>query len=153
MMEKLERYNEFAESLALLDDEEMRFEYILDLAKRHRNDPFPESWMRAEYQMHGCMSKVWIVDQIRENKHFFRGHSDAAIVNGLVAMMTESFSGLTGVELAELTLDHVRKLNLGALTTQRQVGMMAMLKHLQKLGARSPEALEGISDDPRQSHA
>lgn len=137
-MEKLARYYEFAASLALLDDEEMRFEYILDLAKRHKNDPFPEDWMREENQMHGCMSKVWIVDQPREDKHFFRGHSDAVIVNGLVAMMTESFSGLTADELAELTLDHVRKLNLGALTTQRQVGMMAMLKHLQKLGARSP---------------
>jgi len=142
-MEKLARYHEFAESLALLDDEEMRFEYILDLAKRHRNDPFPERWMRPEYAMHGCMSKVWIVDQPSEDKHFFRGHSDAAIVNGLVAMMTESFSGLTGAELSALTLDHIRKLNLGALTTQRQVGMMAMLKHLQKLGARSPQALEG----------
>ena len=142
-MEKLARYHEFAESLALLDDEEMRFEYILDLAKRHRNDHFPERWMRPEYEMHGCMSKVWIVDQPREDKHYFRGRSDAAIVNGLVAMMTESFSGLTGAELSALTLDHIRKLNLGALTTQRQVGMMAMLKHLQKLGARSPQALEG----------
>lgn len=140
-MEKLARYYEFTASLALLDDEEMRFEYILDLAKRHKNDPFPEDWMRAENQMHGCMSKVWIVDQPREGKHFFRGHSDAAIVNGLIAMMTESFSGLTASELAELTLDHIRKLNLGALTTQRQVGMMAMLKHLQKLGAHSPGAL------------
>ena len=151
MMEKLERYNEFAESLALLDDEEMRFEYILDLAKRHRDDPFPKAWMREENQMHGCMSKVWIVDQCRNEMHFFRGHSNAAIVNGLVAMMTESFSGLTGEELAELTLDHVRKLNLGALTTQRQVGMMAMLKHLQKLGARSPEASERADDEPRRS--
>ena len=51
-------------------------------------------------------------------------------------MMTESFSGLTGDELDALNEDHVRKLNLGALTTQRQVGMLAMLIHLQKLGRR-----------------
>ena len=69
-----------------------------------------------------------------DGKHWFRGNSDAAIVNGLVTMMTESFSGLTTGEIADLTLDHVRRLNLGALTTQRQVGMMAMLKHIQKLG-------------------
>ena len=49
-------------------------------------------------------------------------------------MMTQSFSGLTGDELQTLTLDHIRRLNLGALTMQRQVGMMAMLKHLQRLG-------------------
>ena len=50
--------------------------------------------------------------------------------------MTESFSGLTGDELDTLNEDHIRKLNLGALTTQRQVGMLAMLAHLQKLGRR-----------------
>lgn len=138
-MAALEKYNEFVETLQELDDD-MRFEYILDLARRHRNDPFPEECMDDEHLMHGCMSKVWITHEERDGKHHFRGHSDAAIVNGLVNMMTEAFSDLTTEEIAGLTLDHVRKLNLGALTTQRQVGMMAMLKHIQKLaGARPAE--------------
>ena len=130
----LKKYQEFAETLEAIDDEEMRFEFILDLAKRYRDDPFPSEWMTEENLMHGCMSKVWIVDRPRDGRHYFRGHSDAAIVKGLVSMMTEAFSGLTGEELQDLTLDHIRRLNLGALTMQRQVGMMAMLKHLQKLG-------------------
>ena len=130
----LEKYHEFAETLEAIDDEEMRFEYILDLAKRYRDDPFPEEWMTEANLMHGCMSKVWIVDRPQDGRHYFRGHSDAAIVKGLVSMMTEAFSGLTGEELQALTLDQIRRLNLGALTMQRQVGMMAMLKHLQKLG-------------------
>ncbi len=129
-----ETYEEFAQTLEAIDDEELRFEYILDLAKRHRDDPFPEAWMTDQNLMHGCMSKVWIVDEAKDGRHYFTGHSDAAIVKGLVTMMTESFSGLTGEELQALTLDHIRRLNLGALTMQRQVGMMAMLKHLQRLG-------------------
>lgn len=48
-------------------------------------------------------------------------------------MMTESFSGLTADELQSLDVDHVNNLNLGALTTQRQVGMLAMLEHFKKL--------------------
>ena len=126
-MADLTKYEEFVDNLAMLDDEEMRFDYILDLAKRHKDDPFPEEWKTEANLMHGCMSRVWIVPDRRADRYYFRGHSDAAIVNGLVAMMTEAFSGLTAQELADLTLDHVRKLNLGALTTQRQVGMMAML--------------------------
>ena len=51
-------------------------------------------------------------------------------------MMTKSFSGLTGEELNTLSEKQVQKLNLGALTTQRQLGMLAMLEHLQKLGRR-----------------
>ncbi len=140
---KLERYQEFAEALELIDDEEMRFEYIIDLGKRHQKEPFPEEWMTEDNLMHGCMSRVWIVDQPAGGRHWFRGRSDAVIVNGLVAMMTESFSGLTGEQLQEIDVDHVRKLNLGALTTQRQVGMMAMLKHLQKLGRSDRPAARG----------
>ena len=142
----LETYQEFAETLEAIDDEEMRFEYILDLAKRHRDDPFPEEWMTETNLMHGCMSKVWIVDRPQDGRHYFTGHSDAAIVKGLVSMMTEAFSGLTGEELQGLTLDHIRRLNLGALTMQRQVGMMAMLKHLQKLGR--PDALAVAGSRP-----
>ena len=145
-MSDLARYEEFVEALEMLDDEEMRFEYILDLAKRHKDDPFPDEWMTDTNLMHGCMSKVWIVHETRNGRNYFRGRSNAAIVNGLVAMMTEAFSGLTAEELRAITLDHVRKLNLGALTTQRQVGMMAMLKHLQKLGVNAL-ATKGDSDD------
>ena len=135
----LERYQEFVEALELLDDE-MRFEYILDLAREHKDDPFPAEAMTQENLMHGCQSRVWIVHEERDGRHYFRGHSDGAIVNGLVHMMTESFSGLTDAEIQALSLDHVRKLNLGALTTQRQVGMMAMLKHIQKLSRQAATA-------------
>ncbi|HUT51428.1 MAG TPA: SufE family protein [Alphaproteobacteria bacterium] len=148
-MSDLARYEEFVEALAMLDDEEMRFEYILDLAKRHKDDPFPDEWMTDANLMHGCMSKVWIVHEMRNAKNYFRGRSDAAIVNGLVTMMTDSFSGLTAEELRTITLDHVRKLNLGALTTQRQVGMMAMLKHLQKLGVNALATMGDRDDGPR----
>jgi len=138
-MTNLQKYEEFVETLEALDDE-MRFEYILDLAKKHKNDPFPEEAQTDRNLMHGCMSKVWIIHEERDGRHYFRGKSDAAIVNGLVTMMTDSFSGLSAEEIAGLTLDHVRRLNLGALTTQRQVGMMAMLKHIKKLAANDNRA-------------
>ena len=136
MTADLEAYHEFVDILGELDDE-MRWEFIIDMAKRHKKDPFPESAMSDENLMHGCMSKVWILHDREIDKHYFRGHSDSIIVKGLVSMMAESFSGLRGAELQALTLDHVRDLNLGALTTQRQVGMMAMLKHMQRLGRQT----------------
>lgn len=140
----LQRYEEYADALEMLDDD-MRFEYILDLAKKNKDKPFPEEAKDDAHLMHGCMSRVWIVHEERDGRHYFQGISDAAIVNGLVTMMTDSFSGLTREELAEITLDHVRRLNLGALTTQRQVGMMAMLKHLQKLAGARPIPAQGAA--------
>ncbi len=133
----LENYDEFVSNLALIDDEEMRFEYIIDVGKSANNAQFPDDKKVDENLMHGCMSKVWIFDQEQNGRHYFTGYSDAIIVAGLVVMMTKSFSGLTSEELNRLDEEHVRKLNLGALTTQRQVGMLAMLAHFKKLGQKS----------------
>ena len=130
----MERYDEFVEALEIIDDEDLRFEYIIDIGKKADEDKFSEDWKSNFNLMHGCMSKVWIVDRMEEGRHFFRGFSDAIIVKGLVSMMVQAFSGLTTDELNALTEEHVRQLNLGALTTQRQVGMMAMLEHMKKLG-------------------
>jgi len=134
--EKLAQYHEYVEALDFLD-EDSRFEYIIDLGKRADKVAFPAEYMDEAHMMHGCMSKVWIAHNMEDGGNYFQGQSDAIIVKGLVSMMTGSFSGLTTAELGELTLDHVRGLNLGALTMQRQVGMMAMLKHMQKLSRRS----------------
>lgn len=145
-MPALEQYTEFVESLELIDDEDMRFEYIIDIGKQASGDDFPDAFKVDANLMHGCMSKVWIVDRVEDGRHQFSGFSDAIIVKGLVTMMTRSFSGLTGEELQMLNEDHVRRLNLGALTTQRQVGMLAMLEHLQKLGRRAGDAGSDAAD-------
>ena len=130
---QMESYDEFVEALEIIDDEDMRFEYIIDMGKRADKSGFAEEWKSDANLMHGCMSRVWIVARAENGHHFFKGSSDAIIVKGLVSMMVESFSGLTVEELDSLNEEHVRKLNLGALTTQRQVGMLAMLEHMKKL--------------------
>lgn len=133
-MADLSKYEEYVQALDFIDDEDMRFEYIIDIGKKAAKVEFPEDAKSDANLMHGCMSKVWIVDAVEDGKHFFKGDSEAIIVKGLVTMMTDSFSGLTGDELQGLGKEHVERLQLGALTTQRQVGMLAMLEHLQKLG-------------------
>ena len=130
-------YQEFVDALEIIDDEDMRFEYIIDIGKKIDSSDFPDAFRVNENLMHGCMSKVWITDEKHDGKFYFKGDSDAIIVKGLVAMMTTSFSGLTSGQLQQLSIDQVKKLNLGALTTQRQVGMMGMLEHFKKLGRQS----------------
>ncbi len=139
-----EQFEDYADALEMIDDEDMRFEYIIDIGKKVKDETFPEDLRTDENLMHGCMSQVWIIDDVRDGKHYFKGFSDAIIVKGLVAMMTGSFSGLTGEQLQELNTDHVRRLNLGALTTQRQVGMMAMLETFKKFGSAGGGTVAGL---------
>jgi cysteine desulfuration protein SufE len=143
---ELKKYNEFVENLELIDDEDMRFEYIIDLGKKVTGESFPEVLKVDINLMDGCMSKVWITNKFTGGLHYFSGFSDAIIVKGLVTMIVESFSGITVEQLNALNENDVRKLNLGALTTQRQVGMMAMLEHLKKLGRRQNGSTASGSD-------
>jgi cysteine desulfuration protein SufE len=133
-------YESFVAALDAIDNEEERLTYVIDLGRRHAAAAFPQAWKTGENRMHGCLAAVWVVDELKHGRHWFRGHSDAVIVNGLIAIMTASFSGLTATEIEALTLDRVRRFDLGALTAQRQVGLMAMLKHFQKLAKRKEQA-------------
>ena len=59
----LKKYDEFVGNLELIDDEDMRFEYIIDVGKKAGDIDFPEVMKVDANLMHGCMSKVWIVDR------------------------------------------------------------------------------------------
>ena len=97
------QYEDYADALEMIDDEDMRFEYIIDMGKKVKDEDFPEALRIDPNLMHGCMSRVWLCDEVRDGKHYFSGFSDAIIVKGLVAMMAGSFSGLT-VSYTHLTL-------------------------------------------------
>ena len=111
-------------------DDELRFEFIIDLGKK--NNEFPKEKINDANLMHGCVSKVWLIHKIEDEKYYFYGYSDSVIVKGLVKIMTDIYSGHSANEINNATIDDVRRLDIGSLTTQRQVGMMAMLKHFQK---------------------
>ena len=128
----MDKYEQFVDALDFIDDEAMRFEYIIDLGKKVGTGGLADADKIDANLMYGCMSKVWITHRVQGERHYFAGTSDAIIVKGLVHMVTESFSQLRTEQLNAITCDHVEKLNLGALTSQRQIGMLAMLDHLKK---------------------
>ncbi|MCW5698768.1 MAG: SufE family protein [Rhodospirillales bacterium] len=130
-------YETHVSALDVIDDDDARLRSIIELGRRRQSEPFPAAWKTDANLLHGCMAKVWIVHAVEGDRHVFHGRSDALVVNGIAAIMTESFSGLTRAELLSRTLDDVRRFRLGALATERQLGMMAMLKRFQKLAATS----------------
>ena len=67
----LEKYDEFVGNLELIDDEDMRFEYIIDVGKKAGDADFPEVMKVDANLMHGCMSKVWIIDRVDDGRTIF----------------------------------------------------------------------------------
>jgi len=125
-------YTAFLRDLEGMTDDE-RLEFII--SRGRAVDAGTHQQVReAGVEMSGCQARVWIAaERASDGRIVFAGSSEAAIVQGLVGIMAESFSGLTADDLKAIGLDAVRAFPLGAMTTHRQVGMMAMLKHMQRV--------------------
>ncbi len=68
-----------------------RYEYIIDLG---RQLPTLSSELQIEkYKIHGCQAQVWIVPHFENGHLFFQAMSDAAIVQGLIAILLNIYNG------------------------------------------------------------
>jgi len=132
MIEVLKNYAEDLTSLLSLDGEMAQFQYLIDIGQK--SSSLAEEQKCNENKMSGCMAQVWIIQNQKDNQFYYEGDSDAAIVKGLVTIITEAMSGHTRDEIANIKHHAVDDLGLGTgLTARRQVGMMAMIDHIKKL--------------------
>jgi cysteine desulfuration protein SufE len=125
---------EIGEELALFDDWEERYRYIIDLGRKL--PVFPAAWMDDAHRVPGCQSQVWMEALPREGRIYFAGVSDAAIVSGLIALLLRVYSGRTAAEI--LATDPVFLKDLGlleALSTNRGNGIAAMARKVREVAA------------------
>lgn len=125
---------EIGEELALFDDWEERYRYIIDLGRKL--PAFPAAWMDDAHRVPGCQSQVWMEALPREGRIYFAGVSDAAIVSGLIALLLRVYSGRTAAEI--LATDPVFLKDLGlleALSTNRGNGIAAMARKVREVAA------------------
>ena len=126
MLHKLQYHKENLEEMAEI--EMGQFMYLIDTGKK--NPDLDEQFKTQEYKMNGCQAQVWIKHDIKDDKHYFKGDSDAGIVKGIVSIVTESLSGLSSSELDIVSKEDFDILKLGGgLTAQRQVGLISMVEY------------------------
>ena len=126
MLDKLQNHKENLEEMS--DIEMGQFMYLIETGKK--NPGLDNEYKTQDYKMHGCQAQVWIKHDQKEQKHYFKGDSDAGIVKGIVTIVMESLSGLSSSELDVVSKEDFDILKLGGgLTAQRQVGLMAMVEY------------------------
>ena len=126
MLDKLQNHKENLEIMSEIDMGQ--FEYLIDTGKK--NSGLDDKYKTQEYKMHGCQAQVWIKHDLKDNKHYFKGDSDASIVKGIVTIVMESLSGLSSSELDIVSKEDFDILKLGGgLTAQRQVGLISMVEY------------------------
>ena len=132
MIDVLKNYAENLTTIYTADQEMGQYQYLMDIGKK--SSTFLKKEQSEQNKMYGCMAQVWVIMEKRNDKFYFRGDSDAAIVKGVVSIITEAMNDNTTHEIKNVKHNIVDQLGLGTgLTLRRQVGMMAMIDHIKKL--------------------
>ncbi|MHB1303898.1 MAG: SufE family protein [Acidiphilium sp.] len=122
------------EELFIFDDWMDRYQFIIELGQSL--PAFPDEWKTDARLVPGCQSKVWLEPRLENEKLYFAGASDAAIVSGLVAMLLTVYSGRTRAEIRETSAIFLKDWGLiGALSGNRGNGVAAMAERIQLYAA------------------
>ncbi len=126
------RLEELIEEFSFVDDWEERYRYVIDLGRAL--PPLAETERVEIAKVRGCASQVWLVSATAPETGVveFRGQSDAAIVQGLLAILIRMYSGRPPAEILALDAQtSFHALGLGdALTPQRSNGLKAMAQRI-----------------------
>lgn len=130
-----EAINAIDEALMLFDDWMERYQYIIELGRKLPE--FPDEWQDDSHRVPGCQSQVWLEARLKNGLLYFAGASDAAIVQGLVALLLKVYSGRSAQEIMETGSGFLHDLGLvKALSANRGNGVEAMAQAIIECAAR-----------------
>jgi cysteine desulfurase/selenocysteine lyase len=130
--------HEIEDLFGLLPDWPMRHQQIMDLGERLA--PMPEALKSAQTLVPGCQSRVHLSARVRPGTPDvieFIADSDATIVRGLIALLTQIYSGQTaGAILGFDAQEFFHRLGLDThLSMTRRNGLTAMVERIRQIAA------------------
>ena len=103
-----------------------RYQYLIDLGKKL--PPLAEEEKTDDKLLAGCQSRVWLYLEDDASRVVIRANSDAAIVSGLIALLTQVYSGCSAKQIVETEPFFIREIGLSDhLSPTRANGLHAML--------------------------
>jgi cysteine desulfuration protein SufE len=136
MTDTRSHFAEIAEAFEFLGDWEQRYRFLIELGERL---PVLEEHHKYEAnQVHGCMSKVWLIaerDEADPSALRLMGDSDNSTVKGLVAILLAMYAGHSAHQILTLDADGMFD-ELGLydhLSPTRHVGVYAMVEKIKSL--------------------
>lgn len=136
------------DDLAFLDDWESRYEMVIGMGKAMA--PLAEHERSDANKVQGCASQVWLVTEVGSETPpvlTFRGESDAAIVQGLIAILLIVYSGKPAKDILAIDIrDIFSRLGLEEhLSSQRSNGFFSMVQRIRNDATAALETNNGTS--------
>ena len=115
------------EEFGFFDDWEDRYQLLIDQGRKLA--PFPAHLRNDSYRLRGCQSVVYFTfDRNGSDIITFQAESDAAIVQGLVALLLRVYSGRSASEIRDTEPSFLGKIGLDShLSATRKNGLASML--------------------------
>ena len=121
--EVIEKFSEF--------DEWNEDKYWMLMEFGHEQDPLDPRYKTEQNLIDGCQSSVWLQADMEDGKVVFHAESNAAIVNGIVALLVRVLSGHTPDEILSSDLHFIDAIGLREhLSPNRSNGLLAMVKQM-----------------------
>ena len=126
------------DEFAFLDDWEERYQHLISLGRKL--PAMDEAMKTEENRLHGCQSVVHFKAEWQQPNLVFHAASDAAIVQGLIALMLRVYSGRTPDDILATEPGFVREIGLDAhLSPTRKNGLAALLTAIREAAANQIE--------------
>ena len=112
-----------------------RYQYLIDLGRKL--PPLAEEEKTDDRLLAGCQSQVWLYLEGGPDCVTIRANSDAAIVSGLIALLTRVYSGCSARQIADTEPFFIEKIGLSThLSPTRANGLHAMLNAIRGHAAK-----------------
>jgi len=118
--------DEIISSFGLFSEWLDRYQYLIDLGRKL--PPLAEQEKTDDKLLAGCQSRVWLHLEGDADRVIIRANSDAAIVSGLIALLSQVYSGCSARQIVDTEPYFIREIGLAEhLTPTRANGLHAML--------------------------
>jgi cysteine desulfuration protein SufE len=118
--------DEIISSFGLFSEWLDRYQYLIDLGRKL--PPLADDEKTDDKLLAGCQSRVWLHLEGDAKEVIIRANSDAAIVSGLIALLTQVYSGCSAQQIIDTEPYFIEKIGLAAhLSPTRANGLHAML--------------------------
>jgi cysteine desulfuration protein SufE len=131
---------ELIDAFGFLSDWEQRYQFIIDLGRKL---PPMDAALKTEHtRVYGCQATVHMITRIDEDADpptlELVAEADAAIVNGLIAILARVYGGRTPREIIAFDVESLlEKLDLEKqLSPTRRNGLHEMVKRVRALASR-----------------
>ena len=125
-----DQINELINDFSFFENWEDKYQYLIDLG---RDVPAMNEELKIdENKLKGCQSVVYFSNSYNNDSSItFMANSDAAIVQGLIAIMLKVFSGKKPQEILDININFLEKIGLDEhLSPTRKNGLSSLISSI-----------------------